>query len=67
MALRLIFTVCRTNEIVGAKWTEIERTFPTAPCGRPRRLHEDGTITSSRRFLSRARLAHELSKASRAT
>jgi integrase len=32
VALRfLIFTVCRTNEIVGAKWTEIERTFPTGP------------------------------------
>ncbi|TKV78010.1 DUF4102 domain-containing protein [Bradyrhizobium elkanii] len=32
VALRfLVFTVCRTNEIVGAKWTEIDRTFPTGP------------------------------------
>ncbi|WP_420971630.1 tyrosine-type recombinase/integrase [Bradyrhizobium sp. B120] len=35
MALRfLIFTVCRTNEIVGAKWTEIDRAFPTGPVWR---------------------------------
>jgi len=35
LALRfLIFTVCRTNEIVGAKWTEIDRTFPTGPVWR---------------------------------
>ncbi|WP_347341665.1 tyrosine-type recombinase/integrase [Bradyrhizobium uaiense] len=30
MALRfLIFTVCRTNEILGARWSEIDRTYPT--------------------------------------
>jgi integrase len=35
VALRfLIFTVCRTNEIVGAKWTEIDRTFATGPVWR---------------------------------
>ncbi|WP_311968248.1 tyrosine-type recombinase/integrase [Bradyrhizobium archetypum] len=35
LALRfLIFTVCRTNEIVGAKWTEIDRTFSTGPVWR---------------------------------
>ena len=35
VALRfLIFTVCRTSEIVGARWTEIERTFPTGPVWR---------------------------------
>jgi len=35
LALRfLIFTVFRTNEIVGAKWTEIDRTFPTGPVWR---------------------------------
>ncbi|MCC8965145.1 tyrosine-type recombinase/integrase [Bradyrhizobium sp. Pear76] len=29
MALRfLIFTVCRTNEILGARWSEIDRTYP---------------------------------------
>jgi integrase len=32
IALRfLIFTVARTNEIVGARWTEINRTYPTGP------------------------------------
>jgi integrase len=31
LALRfLIFTVCRTNEVVGARWTEIDRAYPTA-------------------------------------
>jgi integrase len=31
-ALRfLIFTACRTNEVVGARWTEIDRAFPTGP------------------------------------
>jgi integrase len=31
-ALRfLILTACRTNEAVGAKWVEIDRTFPTGP------------------------------------
>src|SRR5215475_13881314 len=25
----LIFTACRTNEAVGARWIEIDRTFPT--------------------------------------
>jgi integrase len=31
-ALRfLIYTVCRTNEVVGARWTEIDRAFPTGP------------------------------------
>jgi len=31
-ALRfLIFTVGRTNEIVGARWTEIDRAYPTGP------------------------------------
>ena len=30
----LIFTVCRTNEIVGARWTEIDRTFATGPVWR---------------------------------
>jgi integrase len=35
VALRfLIFTVCRTNEIVGARWTEIDRTFATGPVWR---------------------------------
>jgi len=35
VALRfLIFTVCRTNEIVGAKWIEIDRTFATGPVWR---------------------------------
>jgi integrase len=32
VALRfLIFTVCRTNEVVGARWTEIDRAYPTGP------------------------------------
>jgi integrase len=31
-ALRfLIFTACRTNEVVGARWTEIDRGFPSGP------------------------------------
>ena len=31
-ALRfLIFTACRTNEVLGARWSEIDRTFPTGP------------------------------------
>jgi integrase len=31
-ALRfLIFTACRTNEVVGARWSEIDRAFPTGP------------------------------------
>ncbi|WP_338688065.1 integrase arm-type DNA-binding domain-containing protein [Bradyrhizobium sp. 26S5] len=35
VALRfLILTVCRTNEIVGAKWTEVDRTFATGPVWR---------------------------------
>ncbi|MHC2335492.1 hypothetical protein [Bradyrhizobium sp. USDA 4454] len=30
MALRfLLFAVCRTNEILGARWSEIDRTYPT--------------------------------------
>ena len=34
-ALRfLIFTACRTNEVVGARWTEIDRAFPTGPVWR---------------------------------
>ena len=32
VALRfLIYTVARTNEIVGARWTEIDRSYPTGP------------------------------------
>jgi integrase len=35
LALRfLIFTVCRTNEAVGARWTEIDRAYPTGPVWR---------------------------------
>jgi integrase len=30
----LIYTVCRTNEVVGARWTEIDRAFPTGPVWR---------------------------------
>jgi integrase len=30
----LIFTVCRTNEVVGARWTEIDRAYPTGPVWR---------------------------------
>src|SRR5258708_32919897 len=35
IALRfLIFTVARTNEVVGARWTEIDRAYPTGPVWR---------------------------------
>ncbi|MEH2569779.1 tyrosine-type recombinase/integrase [Bradyrhizobium sp. AZCC 2289] len=35
LALRfLIFTVCRTNEVVGARWTEIDRAYSTGPVWR---------------------------------
>jgi integrase len=34
-ALRfLILTVCRTNEVLGARWTEIDRAYPTGPVWR---------------------------------
>jgi integrase len=59
----LIFTVCRTNEIVGAKWIEIECTFPTGPVwkipGHRMKMDQDHFVPLSQPAL---RLLDELSK-----
>ena len=52
IALRfLIFTVCRTNEVVGAKWAEIDRTYSTGPIwkipGQRMKMDEDHYVPLS--------------------
>jgi integrase len=64
IALRfLILTVCRTNEVVGAKWTEIDRAYPTGPVWRiPRermKMDEDHCVPLSQPALE---ILEEMSK-----
>jgi integrase len=64
IALRfLIFTVARTNELVGARWTEIDRTYPTGPIwkipGERMKMDEDHNVPLSRPALD---ILDEMSK-----
>jgi integrase len=64
LALRfLIFTVARTNEVVGARWTEIDRSYPTGPIwkisGERMKMDEDHNVPLSQPALD---ILDEMSK-----
>jgi integrase len=64
IALRfLIFTVARTNEVVGARWTEIDRSYPTGPIwkipGERMKMDEDHNVPLSQPALD---ILDEMSK-----
>lgn len=64
IALRfLIFTVARTNEVVGARWTEIDRSYPTGPIwkipGERMKMDEDHNVPLSKPALD---ILDEMSK-----
>lgn len=64
IALRfLIFTVARTNELVGARWTEIDRSYPTGPIwkipGERMKMDEDHNVPLSQPALD---ILDEMSK-----
>jgi integrase len=66
IALRfLIFTVGRTNEVVGARWTEIDRSYPTGPIwkipGERMKMDEDHNVPLSKPALD---ILDEVSKGS---
>jgi integrase len=64
LALRfLIFTVARTNEVVGARWTEIDRSYPTGPIwkipGERMKMEQDHNVPLSQPALD---ILDEMSK-----
>ena len=59
----LIFTLGRTNEVVGARWTQIDRSYPTGPIwkipGERMKMDEDHNVPLSRPALD---ILDEMSK-----